>query len=136
MEIVIKKKEVCELLEKYYRENKNIEAKVTLSATREPVGLFEEMSCVARVKVTKKVNILGTLKTVKEELSRDEVLGIFRDLLESQGYLVTGLTYDAYINSNWVGYGMGETLEHHAYFNGLTLYVKENKLKVNKTLNR
>lgn len=134
MEITIKKKEACDLIEKYYRENKNIEAKVTIGVSREPVGIYETIECVTRVTVRKNIELLGTNGTSKEYLTEEMVLGIFRELLTGAGYDVISLSYASGINNVSVGYGMGEHTEYRPYFNGITLNVKENKN--NKVLNR
>lgn len=136
MEINFKKKEVCELIEKYYKEVENKDAKVTINASREPIGLYETMGCVTRVQVTKKTNILGVETTVKENLTHDEVLGIFNELLKDSEYEITNLSYDAGISGETVGYYMSEHTEYRAYFNGITLYVKQKENENNHNLNR
>lgn len=136
MEINFKKKEVCDLIEKYYKEVEHVDAKVNIKASREPVGLFETMSCVTRVEVKKKENVLGIETMVTDRLTEDEVLGIFNELLKTSGYTVTSLSYDAGVNGQTVGYYMGEHTEYRAYFNGITLYVKQKENKKNNVLNR
>lgn len=136
MEINFKKKEVCELIEKYYKDVEHVDANVTISASREPVGIYETMSCVTKVKVAKKKKVLGIETLVKENLTEDEVLGIFNELLKESEYTITSLSYNDGVSPQSVGYYMDEHTEYRAYFNGITLYVKQknNKKALNKTL--
>lgn len=136
MEINFKKGEVCDFIQNYYKEVENTDAKVKITAKREPIGLYETMGCVTRVEVTKKVTILGIEKEVKDYLTQDEVLGIFNELLKDRGYEVTSLSYDAGTQQQTVGYYMNEHTEYRAYFNGITLYVKQKENNNNKNLNR
>lgn len=133
MELTLKKKEVVDLIERYYRE-KNIEAKVTLSARMEPVGLYEDMCCVGRVIVKKKIDILGVTTEEKEELTQDMVLGIMRDLLSNTKYEINSIVYDSGINNVSVGYGLGEHTENKSYFNGIKLYVRVKKDNILKRM--
>lgn len=125
MEIKFKKKELCDLIEKYYREIKNTDAKVSISTKREPTGRFEIMSTVTRVEVTKKVNVLGIEKSTKEQISEEVIVGILNELLKTSEYLVLSLSYDAGVTPVSVGYYMDEHTEYRPYFNGVTLYVRE-----------
>lgn len=131
MEINFKKSEVCDLIKKYYKEIENVDATVRISANREPVGIYETMECVTRIQVTRKVNVLGIETDVKENLTQDEVLGIFNELLKTTEYQITNLHYDAGTHQQSVGYYMNEHTEYHAYFNGITLYVKQKDKKNN-----
>ncbi len=128
MEINFKRAEVCELIKKYYQEKEGAEVSVRITANREPVSIYETIGCVTRVMVTKKENILGILTEVKEDLTQDEVLGIFNELLKDTDYEITNLSYDSGLHQETVGYYMSEHTEYRAYFNGIILYVK-NKVK-------
>lgn len=134
MEINFKKKEVCDLIEKYYKEVEGVEAKVTIRARREPVGIYETMECVTKVQVVKKTNVLGMEAEVKESLTEGEVLGIFNELLKDSEYEITNLMYKSGVSPQTVGYFMNEHTEYQAYFNGITLNVKQKKN--NKNLSR
>lgn len=130
MEINFKRSEVCELIKKYYQEKEGADVTVRISASREPVGIYETITCVTRVVVTKKTTILGITSEVKENLTEEEVTGIFNELLKDTEYEITSLSYDAGLHQETVGYYMSEHTEYRAYFNGITLYVKtrdENK---------
>lgn len=134
MEIKLKKKEVIDLLERYYREIKNLDASVKISAKREPIGRFEVMGTVVEVSVTKTVNILDVVTESKERLSDDEVVGMLNEMLKDTEYLVTSISYDAGVTPVSVGYGMGEHTEYRSYFNGVTLYVKNREKECSRKL--
>lgn len=134
MEIKLKKKEVIDLLERYYREIKNLDASVKISAKREPIGRFEVMGTVVEVSVTKTVNILDVVTESKERLSDDEVVGMLNEMLKDTEYLVTSISYDAGVTPVSVGYGMGEHTEYRSYFNGVTLYATTRKKECLKKL--
>lgn len=136
MEIKFKKCEVCDLIQRYYKEVENVDANVKISASREPTGIFEKMSCVTRIQVKKSTTVLGVKTEVTEYLTKEEVLGIFNELLKDSEYQITNLSYDAGVGSQSVGYFMNEHTEYRAYFNGIILYVKSKEKDNNNTLNK
>lgn len=121
MEINLKKKELCDLIEKYYKEVEGINSKVTISAKKVSQGYYETLGCEVKITVTKEENILGCIRKVKEELKQVEVLNILKHLMKDSEYEISSLMYDAGISSHCVGYLMNEHTEYFAYFRGITL---------------
>ena len=53
----------------------------------------------------------------------EEYEGIFKNLLEEQGYEVNKLWIDNGVNTEWTGWGPMESREEKPYCNGITIDV-------------
>lgn len=124
MEIKFNRKEIGDLIKKYYKEKENADVSVNIRANRECVGRYETMDCVVRFTIKKTINILGVEKSATITLSEEEVLGIINELLNNTEYEVTSIGYDSGIHQETVGYYMSEHTEYKAYFNGIIVNVK------------
>ena len=61
---------------------------------------------------------------VKRVISFEEYEGIFKNLLEEQGYEVNKLWIDNGIDTEWTGYGLMEHREEKPYCNGIKIEAK------------
>lgn len=118
MKIRLNNEEVKLLIEKYY-EKKNERVSVTLKSSIRSVGYYEDKEAYGEVVLNKTIEVLGNKIQEEETLSKDEVLGIFNEILSSEGYNVTGLTYDVGINQG--GSYIWESNTPSAYFGGINL---------------
>lgn len=118
MKIRLNNEEVKLLIEKYY-EKKNERVSVTLKSSIRSVGYYEDKEAYGEVVLTKTIEVLGNKIQEEETLSKDELLGIFNEILSSEGYNVTGLTYDVGINQG--GSYIWESNTPSAYFGGINL---------------
>lgn len=118
MKIKLNSEEVKSLIEKYY-EKKNERVSVTLKSSIRSEGYYENKVGYGEIVLTKTFEVLGKKIREEETLSKDEVLGIFNEILASEGYSITSLTYDVGINQG--GSYIWESNTPSAYFGGINL---------------
>lgn len=123
MEIIYSKKDVEDLIKKYYLEKEGRTINVSITPKKERVGFYEEIGCIAEIKISEVVKVFGNEVTATGVITKSDLESIFKELLEETDYKLVVLEYQDGINSNWEGYGMGETKVDMAYFNGIKLYV-------------
>lgn len=129
MEISYTKEDIKSIIKSYYlQKRENID--VNIVAKKELTGLYETLSCVTTITLTKNTTILGRTTTTTETLSKEELINIFSELLSSEGYTLENLEYNDGINTKTVGYYMDEHTEYNAYFKGIKITAsKVNTLK-------
>lgn len=128
MQIKYTKEELIDMIKSYYKEKKGKSVKVNITAKKELVGIHESTECVTTINIIETINFLGRDKEVSYNLSKDALATIFNELFESTSYLLDSLSYNEGIKNICKGFGMDERTEKHAYFNGVTLQIRENKL--------
>lgn len=129
MEITYTKKDLKEMIEKYYYENSGRKVSVSIEAKKEVVGLWESVECITTISISEEVTLMGMKTTVKETMSKEELTRIFNELLEKEGYSLESLEYESGIKNETVGYFMNETTVKKAYFNGIRLNISKNNVK-------
>lgn len=122
MKITLDKNEIKSLMEKYY-EIKNEIVEVELGASISYEGFYEDKTAKTKIIVKKKINIMGMEKSIEDELSKDEVLGIFNEMLKDDGLNVKSVRYNAGINQG--GSYIWESNGCSAYFSGMDLEVEK-----------
>lgn len=125
MEINYTKEETIKLLEEYYRRLEDREVKVTITARKDCVGLYEVDGCVTTISVTEVMDIAGMQKEVKQQISEEEVTRNLRALFGLYEFDLTGLTLNDGLSSRYEGYGMMEHEVKSAYFKGITVNVNK-----------
>ena len=81
----------------------------------------------------KKISLLCRALISLENIS-DQIINIFRELLETEGYTLEDLEYTKGIETRTVGYYMNEHQEQTAYFKGIKIRVSKEKT-LSKKLN-
>ncbi len=127
MEITISKDKVERILTDYYRTKEDIKGTVKMRTTKEQVGYHtsEHTAAVTTMEFSGMTTLLGTEIPVKRIIPFDEYQGIFKNLLEEQGYEVKKLWIDDGINTEWTGWGLTESREEKTYCNGIKIDVKK-----------
>lgn len=128
MQIKYSKKELIELIEKYYLEKEGRDVKVSITSNSQPTGIFETNSCVTIIKVKEEIVLLGKKVQVSETLDKNTISNIIGEMLESIGYNLESLEFDQGIRQECVGCFMNEHTEYKPYFNGIELRVCKNNL--------
>lgn len=123
MEIIYSKKDVEDLIKKYYLEKEGRTISVSITPKKERVGFYEEVGCVTEIKISEVVKVFGNEVTATDVITKNDLESILKELFEETDYRLVNLEYQDGINSNWEGYGMGETKVDRAYFNGIKLNV-------------
>ena len=125
MEITYSKEDLKNIIKSYYlqKEQKNVD--VSILTRKELLGFYGTLSSITTITITQNVTLLGRDTKVSEVVSKDKIINIFSELLESEGYTLESLKYDEGIETQTVGYFMNEHQEQTAYFKGI-------KIKANK----
>ena len=125
MEITYSKEDLKNIIKSYYlqKEQKNVD--VSILTRKELLGFYGTLSSITTITITQNVTLLGRDTKVSEVVSKDKIINIFSELLESEGYTLESLKYDGGIETQTVGYFMNEHQEQTAYFKGI-------KIKANK----
>lgn len=124
MRIDLNVDETKSLIKKYY-ESKNESVEVELNSSIAYEGFYEDKTAKAKIVVKKKINIMGIDKETEETLTKDEVLGIFNEMLKDAGLEIRDLRYKTGINQG--GSYTWESQGSTAYFNGIELEVVKEK---------
>lgn len=105
MEMTITKDKVERILTDYYRTREDIKGTVKMKTKKEQVGYYtsEHTAAVTTIELSGTTILLGTEIPVKRIIPFDEYQGIFKSLLEEQGYEVNKLWIDNGINTEWTG---------------------------------
>lgn len=125
MEMTYSKEDLKNIIKSYYlqKEQKNVD--VSILTRKELLGFYGTLSSITTITITQNVTLLGRDTKVSEVVSKDKIINIFSELLESEGYTLESLKYDEGIETQTVGYFMNEHQEQTAYFKGI-------KIKANK----
>lgn len=124
MRIDLNVDETKSFIKKYY-ESKNESVEVELNSSISYEGIYEDKTAKAKIVVKKKINIMGIDKEAEETLTKDEVLGIFNEMLKDAGLEIRDLRYKTGINQG--GSYTWESQGSTAYFNGIELEVVKEK---------
>lgn len=127
METKFNKQETANLLQEYFEKLEGRKVKVSISAKKTLVGIYESESCKTTITVSEKMDIAGIEKEVTYELSEKDLSNHITALLALQGFDVESVELDDGISNRTVGYFMDEHTEKKAYCNGIT--VRLNRVK-------
>ncbi len=133
MKLNFSKEDVKGILENYYREYEDFNGVVNVeckAGTGFCLNEYYDKADLA-IEAVGKLNVFGREVPMVRKISKEEVEKIFRTSIETQGYMVSGVTFDYGIDTTVVGYGMMESVVKEGYFNGICVSVK-NKSYVKK----
>ncbi len=121
MEITYSKEDLKNIIKSYYlqKEQKNVD--VSIITRKELLDFYGTLSSITTITITQNVTLLGRDTKVSEVVSKDKIINIFSELLESEGYTLESLKYDEGIETQTVGYFMNEHQEQTAYFKGIKI---------------
>ena len=129
MEINYTKEDLKNIIKAYYqqKEKKNID--VSIIIRKELIGFYGTLSSITTITISYDTNT-----KVSEIINKDQIINIFRELLETEGYTLEDLEYTKGIETRTVGYYMNEHQEQTAYFKGIKIRVSKEKT-LSKKLN-
>lgn len=127
MEMTISKDKVEKILTNYYRTKEDMNGVVKMKTTKELVGWYtsERMEAVTTIELSGTTTLLDTEISVKRVIPFEEYEGIFKNLLEEQGYEVNKLWIDNGIDTEWTGWGLTEHKGETPYCKGIKIEVKK-----------
>ena len=127
MEINYTKEDLKNIIKAYYqqKEKKNID--VSIIIRKELIGFYGTLSSITTITISYDTK-------VSEIINKDQIINIFRELLETEGYTLEDLEYTKGIETRTVGYYMNEHQEQTAYFKGIKIRVSKEKT-LSKKLN-
>ena len=131
MNIKFGKKDIIEMVEKYYKEILDITGKVSITCSKQLVGygMAEHDDCVVTFKLKGQMSILDKKRDIEIDVSEDEVMAAIKCYLEKEGYNYTGYRMLRGMNPKVTGYLTNERTEYTPYFNGIEVGVKNEKFK-------
>ncbi len=134
MEINYTKEDLKNIIKAYYqqKEKKNID--VSIIIRKELIGFYGTLSSITTITISYDTTLLGRNTKVSEIINKDQIINIFRELLETEGYTLEDLEYTKGIETRTVGYYMNEHQEQTAYFKGIKIRVSKEKT-LSKKLN-
>lgn len=132
MELKFYKQQICEVLEKYYREEEDFIGKVSICATTGWVGygLSEEIGCILDMKIAGELDIMGQRIPGTINITTKEVENAFHYYFGKEGYSVSNIQFNSGIRESCEGYGMAEHTVKKPYFDDITVTVKNKEKKI------
>ncbi len=120
MEYKFNKKQVKEILEKYYEETYDFKGNVTVSCVVGLVGygLSEREEAQLTFKINGNISVGGMMVSSSQVISLEEVNNAFRSLFKKEEKEVSDISFDYGVRSHVEGYGLGEHTVNNPYFNG------------------
>lgn len=131
MNIKFGKKDIIEMVEKYYKEILDITGKVSITCSKQLVGygMAEHDDCVVTFKLKGQMSILDKKRDIEIDVSEDEVMAAIEYYVEKEGYNYTGYRMLRGMNPKVTGYLTNERTEYRPYFNGIEVGVKNENFK-------
>ena len=128
MEMKFSKEDSIKFIEEYYKkyEQRDIKVKIKSQKTTCGYGMGEMDTCTTSVVIEEEIEVMGIKTKTSEVLPEDNLLGIFKTVLEENGFDVTKVEFDDGINTSWEGYYMNEHQVSKVYCKGVILNVKRN----------
>ena len=128
MEMKFSKEDSIKFIEEYYKkyEQRDIKAKIKSQKTTCGYGMGEMDTCTTSVVIEEEIEVMGIKTKTSEVLPEDNLLGIFKSVLEENGFDVTKVEFDDGINTSWEGCYMNEHQVSKVYCKGVILNVKRN----------
>ena len=122
------KEDSIKFIEEYYKnhEQRDIKAKIKSQKTTCGYGMGEMDTCTTSVVIEEELEVMGIKTKTSEVLPEDNLLGIFKTVLEENGFDVTKVEFDDGINTSWEGCYMNEHQVSKVYCKGVILNVKRN----------
>lgn len=132
MNILLDKKIVAQIIEKYYKEQLDFEGTAEITVEKEfgSYGYTDVEEAMINIKLKGNMMLLGQkIKTVIT-ISTEEMKEAIKYCIEEEGYTFKGCTIEKGLNEKCIGYGPGEHTEKIPYFNGVNVNVDiKNKIK-------
>ena len=135
MQILLNKKTIIEMIERYYSKYLDIKGKGEIAVSKDfkTYGKDEIEDCILTIRLKGKMHILGREQDTIITLSIEEVIEIIKYYIEEMGYEYTDYSIDKGLKEEITGYGPGETKTQEPYFHGIEIGVKvNNKVKEKK----
>lgn len=132
MKIKLDKKTTLKMIEKYYKDQMDIEGKATAIPEKdwEGYGMGEQEVCVVKVKITGTMKMLGETIETEIEVSEEEIKNAVQYCIEQEGYTFESYRMEKGLTEECEGYGLGERRVEKPYFKGIIVTVKENTKKI------
>ena len=131
MNIKFGKKDIIEMVEKYYKEILDITGKVSITCSKQLVGygMAEHDDCVVTFKLKGQMSILDKKRDIEIDVSEDEVMAAIEYYVEKEGYNYTGCRMLRGMNPKVTGYLTNERTVYTPYFNGIEVGVTNENFK-------
>ena len=130
MKLKLDKKIALKMIEKYYKDQMDVEGVATAIPEKEYDDYGMGESCVVRVLIKGKMQMMGETIATELEVSEEEIKNAIQYCIEQEGYTFVNQTMDKGLTDETTGYGMGERTIQKPYFKGITVDIKENTKKI------
>ena len=129
MNVKFNKKDIVEMVEKYFDETLGIKGKVSITCGRQLVGygMAEHEDCVVNFKLKGEMFLLDKKRDIELDVS-EEVKASIKYFVEKEGHTYTGYRMLSGMEPKTTGYGMGEQTDYVPYFKGIEVGVKTDKI--------
>lgn len=134
MEINYTKEDLKNIIKAYYQQQSQKNIDVNIITRKELIGFYETLSNITTITISYDTTLLGRNTKVSETINKEQIINIFKELLETEGYRLEDLEFDEGIATKTVGYFMNEHQEQTAYFKGIKIRVSKEKT-LSKKLN-
>lgn len=128
MEMRFTKDDSIKFIEEYYKkfEQRDIKAKIKSQKGTCGYGMSEMDTCYTSIAIEEEIEVMGIKTKTTEILPENNLLGIFKAVLEEHGFDVTKAEFDDGVNTSWEGCYMNEHQVSRIYCKGVILNVKKN----------
>lgn len=134
MEINYTKEDLKNIIKAYYQQQSQKNIDVNIITRKELIGFYETLSNITTITISYDTTLLGRNTKVSETINKEQIINIFKELLETEGYRLEDLEFDEGIATKTVGYFMNEHQEQTAYFKGIKIKASKEKT-LSKKLN-
>mgnify|MGYP005803285677 CR=1 FL=1 len=123
MTIKLNREMIKNIIKQYYQRFYNMEINVTIKATKDCVGYYEEEGCLIEILAKGQMSLAGNTYPFEETITKEKLEEICKEMLALEEMEVRYISYDSGLTTSTEGYGLGEHTVKKAYFSGIDVDV-------------
>lgn len=131
MNVKFTKAQTCKVLEKYYKEQEDVEGKVTIKESECEVGcdMYSHTEVLVDMRIRGNLELNGLKVPLEKEITPEDMDEAFNYFIGDMDIEVSSIHFDKGISSETVGYHMSERTVTKPYFNGVVVTFKKKSKK-------
>lgn len=129
MKVLLNEETIKELIERYFKEQLDIDGIASVKVSKEYVyhGVNESLECVVEFIITGTMTLSGKTYETKITISYDEVVEAIKYCFEKEGYVFKEMHLKKQIDYVSQGYGLSERQVGVPKFEGIEVKIDRNK---------
>lgn len=132
MELKFTEKQISQVLEKYYKEQLDVEGKVNLRAYAAQVGfeMYPTTETLIEMTIEGTMNIEDMKVPVKQQIPQTELENAFKYFLGTRNIEIESIAFDKGVSTHCSGYYKSEKTYEKPYFRGVIVKTKNITKKI------